>query len=267
MYFSINKTKMIIKISNKAANIDYDEKKITFLDSRFYRTPSGGYVPSVTTILDAYPKGYGFYEWLKKNGEDSDEIRDEAGRRGSVVHDMTERFDNQEEVSLFDENGSIQCKLGEWKMFERYVEFRHRFPSKMLVNEQEFVSQALGYAGTIDRLIEFNGKLTLMDIKTSNSIYNHYWLQTASYVDLVKEIMDIEVEQTSILWLNAKTKTEGKKGDVQGIGWQMLFHDKDQIIKDKELFDATKKLWEIENGSMKPKETTYSFSHVLTNKL
>jgi len=253
---------MTIKVSNKAANVDYDQKKITFLDSRYYATPSGGYVPSVTTILDAYPKGFGFYEWLKKNGEDSDEIRDEAGRRGSVVHDMTERYDNGEEVSLFDANGNISVKIGEWAMFERYVQFRSRFDFKMIVNEQEFVIEKLGYAGTIDRLIEFNGKITLVDIKTSNSIYNHYWLQTASYVDLVAEELGIDVDQTAILWLNAKTRTEGKKGDVQGISWQMLFHDQDQIKKDRELFEATKKLWDVENGSMKPKETTYSFSHV-----
>ena len=168
---------MITKISNRAANIDHEEKKITFLDSRFYYTPSGGYVPSVTTILDAYPKGFGFYEWLKKNGEDSDEIRDEAGRRGSIVHDMTERYDKGEEVSLFDANGSIAVKIGEWSMFERYVQFRNRFPFELLVNEEEFVSEQLGYAGTVDRLIDFNGKLTLLDIKTSNSIYKHYWLQ------------------------------------------------------------------------------------------
>lgn len=254
---------MIAKISNKAAQIDYDLKKVTFLDSRFYVTKSGGYVPSVTTILDAYPKGYGFYEWLKKNGEDSDEIRDEAGRRGSVVHDMTERYDNNEEVSLFDEDGKIHVKIGEWAMFEKYVNFRNRFPFKMLVNEQEFVSENLGYAGTIDRLVEFDGKLTLIDIKTSNAIYNHYWLQTASYVDLVKEKMDVDIEQTAILWLNAKTRTEGKKGDVQGLGWQLLVHNKEEIVKDKELFDATKKLWDIENASLKPKETTYSFSHSL----
>jgi len=93
-------------------------------------------------------------------------------------------------------------------------------------------------------------------------VLGYYWLQTASYVDLVAEELGIDVDQTAILCLNAKTRTEGKKGDVQGISWQMLFHDQDQIKKDRELFEATKKLWDVENGSMKPKETTYSFSHV-----
>lgn len=254
-----------IKINNKAARVDHENKQITFLDSRFYYTPSGNYVPSVTTILDAYPKGFGFYEWLKKNGEDSDEIRDEAGRRGSVVHNITERYDNGEEISLFDASGSIGFKISEWAMFERYVEFRKRFPFEIIANEMQLVSDKLGYGGTKDRLIKFYDKITLMDIKTSNNIYNHYWLQTASYVDLVKEIMDIEVEQTAILWLNAKTRGEGKKGDVQGKGWQMLFHNKEEIAKDKELFAATKKLWDIENASLKPKETVYSFSHVYKN--
>lgn len=253
---------MIIKVSNKSAKIDQEQKKITFLDSRFYFTPSGGYVPSVTTILDAYPKGFGFYEWLKKNGEDSDEIRDDAGRRGSAVHDLTERYDRGEEVSLFGDDGSIIYKIGEWAMLERYVEFRNRFPMEIMVNEEEYVSEKLGYAGTIDRLVKFCGKVTLLDIKTSNSIYNHYWLQTASYTDLVKEIMGVDVEQTAILWLNAKTRGNGVKGAVQGEKWQMLFHNQEEIEHDKKLFAATKLLWDTENASLKPKETTYSFSHI-----
>ena len=115
----------------------------------------------------------------------------------------------------------------------------------------------------VDRVIDFNGKITLLDIKTSNSIYNHYWLQTASYVDLVEDKMGIEIEQTAILWLNAKTRSDGKKGDVQGTGWQMLTHNLEEIGHDRDLFVATKMLWTVENASLKPKETSYSFSHIL----
>ncbi len=140
-----------------------NDKQLTFLDSRFYKTDDGGFVPSVTTILECYPKGAAYYNWLKEAGKDADEIRDEAGRRGSVVHKLTEDYDTGEEVQLVNKNGSIDYKLNEWAMFERYVEFRKRFQFVTDCIELNIISQDLGYAGTIDRVINMNGERILLD--------------------------------------------------------------------------------------------------------
>lgn len=235
-------------------------KQLTFLDSRFYTTDDGGYVPSVTTILEAYPKGAAYYNWLKEAGKDADEIRDEAGRRGSVVHKLTEDYDMGAEVNLVNPNGSIDYKLNEWAMFERYVEFRSRFQFVTDCIELNIISKELGYAGTIDRVINLNGERILLDIKTSNAIYPSYWLQLAAYRTLLFEA-GIEVDKVAILWLNAKTRTEGKKGDIQGIGWQMIA--KDDTMNDYQLFKATYELWKAENKTSKPKQLTYQISHKL----
>lgn len=251
----------IIEHNNKHYMVDTTNNQITFLDQRYYRTEAGDYIPSVTTILEAYPKGAQYYEWLKKNGEDSDNIRDEAGRRGSRVHQMTEAYDNGETVSLIDEQGNINIKVSEWNMFEKYVEFRTRFPFEIIKNEFTLISPGLGFAGTVDRVIELDGKVILVDIKTSNAIYDSYWLQIVSYKKLLEEI-DIKVDDVGILWLNAKTRTEGKKGDYQGPGYQLVLHGGD-TKKEWELFLATKKLWDAQNGAMKPKEMSYKLSHCL----
>lgn len=236
-------------------------KQLTFLDSRFYQTQDGGFVPSVTTILEAYPRGAAYYNWLKENGKDADEIRDEAGRRGSVVHKLTELYDAGEEVNLVNPNGSIDYKLNEWAMFERYVEFRRRFSFVTDCIELNIISKELGYAGTIDRVINMNGERILLDIKTSNAIYSSYWLQLAAYRSLLMNEKGIMIDKVAILWLNAKTRTEGKKGDVQGIGWQMVI--KEDTSKDLDLFNATYQLWIAENGTSKPKQLTYQISHKL----
>ena len=138
----------IITHNNRNYALDLTGKRITFLDSRFYFDETGTPVPSVTTILDCYPKGAAFFEWLKKNGTDSDEIRDEAGRKGSRVHAMTEKYDLGEEVSLLTENGDIAMNLNEWNMFEKYVSFRDRFKPSISSIELNMVSSKLGYAGT-----------------------------------------------------------------------------------------------------------------------
>lgn len=249
----------LTKIGNKNYRIDFTGRQLTFLDTRFYLTEAGNYLPSVSTILDAYPKSAQFYDWLKKNGEDADSIRDEAGRRGSVVHRLTERYDEGEEVNLMDLD-QIAYKLGDWHMFEKYVEFRQRFPMEIIHSEMNIVSDVLGFAGTLDRVVEFEGRKILIDIKTSNTIYTSYWLQLAAYEKLLSQEAKVAVDDVAILWLNAKTLTDGKKGTYQGKGYQLIFRGEDSI-KDWNLFQATMKLWNAENANSKPREMTYKLSH------
>jgi hypothetical protein len=240
--------------------IDLDKNQVTFTDQRFYRTEEGEYLPSVSTILDAYPKSYAFYEWLKKEGDNADDIRDAAGRSGSLVHQATERYDNGETVSLFNTDGSISYSLREWNMIEKYIIFRNKFPVKILQSEQNYVSKKFGFAGTLDRVVDMEGALWLLDIKTSNAVHNHYFLQMAAYAKLFEEKEGMEINNIGILWLNSKTRTEGKKGQIQGKGFQLVVPDK-PIEHYWRLFQATKALWTEENGDLTPNHLVYSLSH------
>jgi hypothetical protein len=253
---------LIETINNKNYRIDLATRQITFLDSRFYITDEGNYVPSVTTILEAYPKGAQYYEWLKKNGEDSDTIRDEAGRRGSVVHHLTERYDAGEEVSLFNEQGNITCKLGEWNMFEKYVEFRKKTEWTIALMERNFISESLGYAGTVDRVFEFAGKKILVDIKTSAAIYTTHLLQLTAYYNLLSDA-GIIVDEVAILHMNAKTRSEGKKDAIQGKGWQLVRYTAEELLSAAPIFEATKQLWNAENATSVPRQMVYNLSHKL----
>jgi hypothetical protein len=252
---------LITKIGSKNFKIDLSQNRITFLDNRFYFDNAGVPVPSVTSILDCYPKGAAFYDWLKKNGEDSDTIRDEAGNRGSIVHNLTERYDAGEEICLYgDEN--VNFKMAEWAMFERYIEFRERFPFEVIHSELSLASAKLGFAGTLDRVIEMNGEKYLIDIKTSGSIWPSYWLQLAAYEKLLTgEYGYNPIHKTAILWLNAKTKTDGKVGTFQGKGWQLII--KDNLDKEWQLFLATFQLWKAENEGAMPRQLSYQLKHRL----
>lgn len=241
--------------------VDTEKNRIEFLDVRYYLHENGQWYPSSTTVLDAYPKNAAFYEWLKKHGENADEIRDAAGDRGSIVHNLTERYDNGEVVDLMDTDGSIKYKQVEWSMFERYVEFCERFQPTIVENELHLVSSQLGYGGTLDRIITLNGKNYLIDIKTSNALYNHYWLQMASYVKLYNEYKpEVQIDGTAVLWLNAKTRGDGRKDSIQGKGWQLAFSDK-EIDYHWRLFRATYALWMEENKDYKPRNISYSLTH------
>lgn len=250
----------IFKSGNK--NLRLNGNQLTFLDTRFYVTDSGDYVPSVTTYLEAYPKNAAFYEWLKKVGDDADEIRDEAGRKGSIVHKLTEDYDAGLEVSLLDENGYIGYRLGEWSMFEKYVEFRKNHPSNIIFSEMNMVSEKYRMGGTLDRVIELNGKTYILDIKTSNALHAHYWLQLEAYYNMFAEIQPMKIDGVAILWLNAKTRTEGRKGTVQGKGWQLVTcEDPTERAQSWRRFKACQELWLAENEDQKPRQLSYSISH------
>ena len=243
-------------------SIDLEKNRIDFIDSRFYLHANGNFYPSVTTILDAYPKTYAFYEWLKKAGEDADEIRDEAGRKGSEVHQLCEDYDAGLQCSMLSEYFKPKYKQIEWAMFERYVEFREKFKYELVANELHYISPVFGFAGTLDRVFRVDGKLILVDIKTGNAIHNHFWLQQAAYKAMWDEVNEEKISAIKILWLNAKTRTEGTAKAVQGIGWQ---------LKEAEygtehywgVFQSVFKLWQEENRSIKPKNTSYNLSHQL----
>ena len=245
--------------------IDTNAKQITFTDNRFYTSEDDQFIPSVTTILQAYPKDAHFFQWLKQVGEEADTIRDEAGRRGSIVHSLTERYDAGEEIGLLDNGGNIGYKLAEWNMFEKYVDFRKNNQFDVIHSEFNIISPKLGFAGTIDRIIQINGENILVDIKTSNQVYDHYWLQLAAYKKLMQEHYHSinVVDRVAILWLNSKTRTRGKDGQIQGPGWQLIIRDKGMEDYDYELFEATHKLWNAQNGDMQPRLKSYSLTHKL----
>lgn len=239
-------------------NFKLSGNQITFTDNRFYEL-NGNFYPSVTTILQAYPKDAGFYKWLKDVGNDADAVRDAAGERGTTVHKLTEQYDDGLEVSLISEDGRLNFAMQEWSMFERYVNFRERFPMNILASEMMLISEKFEEAGTLDRFVKLNGKNVILDIKTSNQIYEHYWLQLAAYKRMFEEASGQQVDQVGIVWLNSKTRTDGSKGAIQGQGWQVII--KDDTSTDIELYDATKALWKHQNKNARPNNTTYQLKY------
>ena len=145
-------------------------------------------------------------------------------------------------------------------MFERYVDFTNNFRPKIDMMEVNIVSKKLGYAGTLDRVINLNGQVLLIDIKTSNNIYPSYWLQLAAYHELLKT-MKVQVDGVGILWLNAKTRTTGKGGAIQGIGWQLIQRSLTDLKKDLKLFKSTYVLWKFMNEDVKPRNLSYQIKH------
>lgn len=235
--------------------------QLTLTDTRFYFGPTGVACPSVTTYLNAYPKGYQYYEWLKKVGFDADEIVTEAGQRGSYVHAATEDLDMGRVVSLVDRSSSMRCSAQEWQMVTRYVDFTRRFKPQHEAIEAQVIVEEWLEAGTIDRIMVLNGKTYLMDIKTSNYIWDTHWIQVAAYKRMWEHITGKKIDGVAILHLNANTRTLGKGDAIQGIGWQLLRKSAAEADELLPIWDAVKVLWRAQNGNLVPKNLTLSLRH------
>ena len=242
--------------------INEENNQITLRDLRFYSYEDGTkFVPSVTTINQCYPKSEEFLKWLKETGSEADNIRDAAGTHGSHVHNLCERFLNNEIVSLIDLDGRIRYSSKEWSQFEKFVHFYRKFNLNVLHTEFNIISPNLGFAGTIDMLAELDGKTYILDIKTSNNIHNTYFLQLAAYTELFKEAYpETHIDGVGIIWLNAKTRTEGKTGTYQSKGVQLIFPPK-ELSSYWRLFRATHVLYLEEYGDLKPNNLTYNIEY------
>lgn len=233
--------------------------KIDILDERFYQV-GDVYYPSVTTVLQCYPKGYWYDAWLKDVGRNADNIRNDAAEKGSNVHNAIEGILLGREV-VFIVNGKPQYTLEEWQMICRFMEFHAGYiaPGEQVAAETQLFSESLRLGGTCDMVVRINGEVWLIDFKTSNGLYKTNELQLAVYKEMWDEKNSPKIDRYGVLWLNAATRTVK---EFQGIGWQLKeftpLHD-----HNLRLFHHTRALWDEENPNYKPRNLSYPNSFKL----
>lgn len=243
------------------AIVNEEAGKLEFTDLRFWIDDRGLYWPSTTTYLDVWPKGKGYEMWLKDKGDDADRIMEDAGLQGSRVHAMTEMYDNGVELNLLDADG-MKYSSTEWNMLEKYADFSNKVNPEIVFNELKIVVPEMRVGGVIDRVVRINGKLYILDIKTSKAIYDSYWLQLACYAKMYQAVMGEQIEGLCICWLNANTRTEKvdfKKMIINGRGWQLCFPEKD-IDHYWKLFTQVQDIWWEVNGDVKPRHVSYNLT-------
>ena len=235
-------------------------KQVTFLDSRYYTNDNTNYYPSVTTILDVYPKGFGFEQFLKDVGNNATEIVTRAAEFGSKIHNLTEDLNNGHEIKWADENGVAKFTLQEWQALLKFAEFWRLCTPTLIANEKSFCSELLGYGGTLDRVVIIAGVRWLIDIKTSNYIHTSHELQLAAYAELWNHFNPHEpIEQTGILWLKASTRTQKidpEKNIFQGNGWQLKTFNR-HYTDAFTIFKYTQEIWREENPTYRPANLIY----------
>jgi hypothetical protein len=238
---------------NRILEISEDAKQITMPDSRYYRR-NGKYYPSITYVLQYYPKGKFFEDWLKKVGYSSEHIVRKAGEEGTQVHEMIEEYLNGKELNFLSPTGYPQYNPNIWQMFLRFVDFWEEYNPKLIETEVHLFSDEIKVAGTCDMVceIEIDGKIELwiIDFKTSNHLQTTYDLQTAIYGKCYEECFGKKADRYGVLWLKS-SKRKAAPGKIQGKGWEMYESSRTQE-ENVDIFMTVKKLFDLENPKHSP---------------
>ena len=126
---------------------------------RYYISPTGEKYPSITTVLSKN-NNEGIIAWRKKVGEaKANHIASEAARRGTAVHKLIEDYLNNEELS--DTSGVLPLAL-----FTVMKEELDKIDN-IQIQEGSMYSDKYKVAGQVDCIAEYDGKLCVIDFKTS----------------------------------------------------------------------------------------------------
>lgn len=166
-------------------------------DKRYYVTPSGQRLPSVTTVLGAMKKKE-IMAWRRRVGEaEANRVSKLATGRGNRVHTLAEKYLMNESI--------------EWKkeMPDAIEMFQSIVPHFDKINNIHYMEQALwsekiGLAGRVDLIAEWEGKLSVVDFKTSKRIKTEdkiqdYFAQCVAYAMMYEERVGAPIDQIVVL--------------------------------------------------------------------
>lgn len=239
---------------NRILKISEDSQQITMPDSRYYLR-NGEYYPSITYVLQYYPKGKFFEDWLKQVGNNADYIVKKSAEDGTKVHSMIEDYLNGEELNFLSPTNQPMYDTNVWAMFLKFVEFWETYKPKLIETEVHLFSDELKVAGTCDMVCEIEGELWIIDFKTSNHIHTTYEFQTAVYGKCYEECFEKKPKRYGILWLKS-SKRKPAKDKIQGKGWE-LFESSRTYDENLNLFKTVKTIFDLENPNHSPSFTEF----------
>lgn len=170
----------------------------TFPDGkRYYVTPEGKKLPSVTTVVGAQKKE-AIMAWRRRVGEEvANKISRQATSRGTNMHTLCEYYLNNEPKPP----GVVMPDAKE--MFISIKPLLNKI-NNIHYQEVGLWSSQLGLAGRVDCIGEYEGKLAVIDFKTSkkakdrDSILDYFW-QCTAYALMYEELVGQPIDDLVII--------------------------------------------------------------------
>lgn len=155
-----------------------------------YRAADGKRVPSVTTVLGVIAKPW-LVAWGNKlglQGIDSTQFVTEAAGAGTLTHAAIEADLKGEplDAALIAEFSDKERTAGRvaWRAYQSWLG-QHELEPIFL--EHQLVSEVMKVGGTVDLYARIDGRLAVIDFKTSARVYESHTVQLAAYRALLEE--------------------------------------------------------------------------------
>ena len=193
-----------------AKSLDYNRKDFEFdlLDlqplnridgetARLYETPTGERYPSVTTVLGAMSDKTQLNEWRSRVGDvEANMVSARAASRGTSVHNMCENYVLGNDIG----NNMPHNVL----IFNQIKKILDEKVDLIRATECTLYSHHLKIAGTCDLIANYDGRLAIIDYKTSlrrkrKDWIEGYFLQTSLYSYMLWEMTGIGVKDIVII--------------------------------------------------------------------
>lgn len=178
--------------------VDVDIKEMNTVSEngkRFYLTPEGNKYPSVTTVLGIL-SAKAIQEWRKRVGEEeANRVSRRASTRGTAVHLIAEKYLNND--NEYAKDAPIHVR----DMFEQQLRpVLDKYIGKIYAQEVPLYSNYLELAGRVDLVAVYNGKISIVDFKTSSKVKTRdqcqsYFMQEAAYAIMFEELTGQPIEQ------------------------------------------------------------------------
>lgn len=153
-------------------DLGYDDLAcVTKPTGRKYETPDGSNYPSITTVLSLQSKA-AIAKWRARVGnEEANKISYKASTRGTAVHDMAEKYVNNDPKW----NIAMPNILGDFMNIKSILDERL---SLVYGQELPLYSDHLRLAGRVDCVGIFDGEISIIDYKTSRKKKKYDWVKS-----------------------------------------------------------------------------------------
>lgn len=180
---------------HKENKLGYDDLSAeTTSSGRKYLGADGVHYPSVTTVLSILSEEH-IQRWRARVGEEeANKVSHRASTRGTAVHSIIEKYiDNEEDYA----EGFMPNVLENFKAIQHVLDERI---GAVYAQEAALYSQHLGLAGRVDCVGEFDGKLSIIDFKTSKKLkkkdwITNYFIQESAYAIMWEERTGMPITQ------------------------------------------------------------------------
>jgi len=174
---------------------------------RYYKTPEGEKLPSITTILGKTKSNTSqnsIESWKKREGKAAYHIVELAKIYGTSTHDAIEKILHNNIPKLTSEMVTFH-----YNSFSKYLAKIDNIVGTELV----LFSKKLKIAGTSDCIAEYDGALSVIDYKTKRKPQKEDWLedpfiQATAYGMMFEELTGVVVPQIVILVSSENGETQ-----------------------------------------------------------